>query len=530
MELLRMQLGWDLFWIVVGLGYAILFGGAVALCRRFVLDDKKRQYAEWIIAGAGTLTTVSYTFMNHTKTMFFEYAMIAMVVTVSMYWCTCFQISKSGYLLIFGLLMVSTTHGYKMLVEDFTIYPVTVLLLLLMYSEQKTMRNSWMRLWAGIMVFILHLVWIRKLFYLGFKDAYWHLSYVWKASDIIRGMFFVIVGLLFLLLSAVVVRWEKKILIKWFDKIMLISQKYRGIDYLFLGALILDCVMLGLADELYVLMNQYVVFEGEVKLYKLIEIGLLLILAIQVSYIILIVKVNEQKVIIQKQDMQQMDMKLYHQRLEENMNEIRAVKHDLKNVFLTMGEYVKRSDDEELKTYYEEAICPLADKEIRMNDCFVALENIASEHLRAFMYYKISYGIAAGIDMRLITCNKNDEKVWLPEQWDFMEKLIRIMGIWIDNAIEECQMILLQEGTLAECIISIKQDEDNIQIKVENSVRDSVMEKGICVGMTTKGIGRGNGLQYAQRMIDDFENCVGNAYFKNQRFVQSMLLDMKGKG
>lgn len=520
---------WDIYLSLIGLLYVGIYFVATALCHKVIKGEKKVQRAEWTIAGAMALSILSYVFVSKTKTMFFEYAMIAGVVTTCMWWCTFFQISKAGYLAIFGLLMLSTTHGYGMIVEKMTIIPFTFLVIGLTYQKHKTLRNHWMRLWVGIIAFSMHLMVIRELFYCLFKEAYNYISFVVKVSDWIRGMFFVIVGIFFLGLSFGIVKIERKIFTKWLQKVNIVSKKYVSIDYLFLGALILDCFLFAESSELHLIVREYVQIEA-LSLHSLIQSLILLFLAVQVSYIVLIVTVNEQKVIIRKQDMQQMDMKLYHQRLEENMNEIRAVKHDLRNVFLTMGEFVKRSNDQQMKAYYEEAICPLADQELLMNDCFVALENIGNEPIRAFLYYKISYGISSGVDMKLQVGNPCGNKIWLPEQWELVENFVRILGIWIDNAIEECMLVMQQEEIKPRCLVAIKQDECNLQIKVENTVRAGVIEKGVCVGMTTKGIGRGNGLLYAEKLIASMENCIGNSYFKEQCFVQSMLLDLKGKG
>ena len=84
----------------------------------------------------------------------------------------------------------------------------------------------------------------------------------------------------------------------------------------------------------------------------------IVIVMIQVIYIRLLVKSVsvKEEMHLQENDLQQLIE--YNHELENNMENIRNIKHDIKNLFLTMGGFVDKSGDEEMKAFYERNIVP----------------------------------------------------------------------------------------------------------------------------------------------------------------------------
>ena len=109
----------------------------------------------------------------------------------------------------------------------------------------------------------------------------------------------------------------------------------------------------------------------------------------------------------------------------------------MKNIFFTMGGFVNRSNDKEMKAFYWNKIYPYSQKAIHQSELLSAAYQLPNETLRAFFYLKLSQAMQRQI---LVSLGVHI----LPEQFDFGLDLIdltRIMGILLDNAIEEAAKV-----------------------------------------------------------------------------------------
>lgn len=516
---------WDLYWILVGFLYVCIVTGLFQLTNKVIKNEAARQRAQLVISVLACMIPVSYCFFDKTKSMFCEYLIIAGIAIFSIYKCAYLSFGINEYLCLLGLLMVTTVHGYGIIMEDITVIPLLFMVIMLVKVTKHKLRSKWLNIWMCVTTICIHIWLIRKIYYALFKDLYGYLAFTFGAAVPIRLMFFLLVGVLFLLFTVGLVYVERKYLKDWYESISNISKIYTVIDRYFIGALIFDCILI-LAANRSSGFNVYIKSQYESYFYDAVEwIGCFMVM-IQFLFVLLLTQVSEQRIRIRKQELQNENMLTYHRKLEENLAEIRAMKHDLKNIFLTMGEYVNRSNDEEMKAFYQEAIYPLADKEIRMNDCFVALEKIGNDQVKAFLFYKLSYGISCDIDMKLIISTAEQSQIDIPQDWEFVETIVRILGIWLDNAMEECAAIK-EDGNeiVAKCLIRIKQNEQSLQFQIENTVRPKVEMYGIEKGTTTKGLGRGNGLLYVENMMKRFQNSIWNSYFKDGYFIQSITFE-----
>lgn len=248
----------------------------------------------------------------------------------------------------------------------------------------------------------------------------------------------------------------------------------------------------------------------------LLWIGLCtVIVMIQVVYIRLLVKsiLVKEEMHLQENDLQQLTE--YNHELENNIENIRSIKHDIKNLFLTMGGFVDKSDDEELKAYYEENIVPFAKQELQKNDLYMKLIDIHDESMKSFLYFKVMQGIERYVDMDLQVQLEDTNDNFCMGHID----LIRILGILLDNAIEEAKICN------GKVMILIKENEREYMFSISNTVRQQTREKGVSAGITDKGLGRGNGLLIADKLISKYKNVLLNSYFKEDRFVQCLRIE-----
>jgi len=233
---------------------------------------------------------------------------------------------------------------------------------------------------------------------------------------------------------------------------------------------------------------------------------------IQIIYIRLLIKSisAKEELRLQEEDLHQLAE--YNRELESNMEAMRGIRHDIKNMFLTMGGFVDRSDDEELKVFYTENIVPFARQELQKNDLCMKLACVHSESMKSFLYFKIMQGIEQGVAIDLLIKPVDADNLFCIGQID----LIRILGILIDNAVEEAKAC---KGSV---VISVKECEKEYLFSVSNTVRRQKKEKGIAAGTTDKGPGRGNGLVIAEKLMRKYKNVLLNSYFREEDFVQCL--------
>lgn len=175
-----------------------------------------------------------------------------------------------------------------------------------------------------------------------------------------------------------------------------------------------------------------------------------------------------------------------------------------------MGNFVESSDNDDMKQFYHENIIPFIQDTIIKNDLHDKLRALSDEQLKSFFYYKLTEKISYGIHVNL------EINSCLPGEIGSGD-LIRLLGILIDNAAEEAAL------TPEMCIgVRIADDSSKTSFRISNSFRPETQKRGVLQGTTDKGLGRGNGLVIAGKIIEKYGNVMLNSYFTEDEFVQNL--------
>ena len=249
------------------------------------------------------------------------------------------------------------------------------------------------------------------------------------------------------------------------------------------------------------------------------DLILLFAMLLQLSFLIMVFRITYLKDSLKNKSIENQSLAAYSSSLEKNMSDIKYIKHDLKNIFLTMGNFVEQSGIKEMQKFYHEKISPFASDEIAKSDLYGKLASIDNEQLKAFLFYKISQALERGVNVEL--------DVLLPpsgiaeeNSMDFID-LVRILGILLDNAIEECMEI--EEGLIS---IKISRNSELISYTIKNALRDEIRNKGIRPGSSTKGKDRGKGLVNVRNIVDKYDFVVLNSYLYEGCFVQNVVIHL----
>ena len=252
------------------------------------------------------------------------------------------------------------------------------------------------------------------------------------------------------------------------------------------------------------------VTESQRNIVSLINIGILLI---ELVYMVCLYHITKYKTTSFEMKRLIEEDNEYRRSLDDNLEQMANIRHDMKNIFLTMEHFVERSNDEEMKLFYREKISPFANKEIKQNYFLAQLQQIPSEMLRAFFYTKLREIIALDIEVRLTILVDQEQFQYGIETVD----LIRICGILIDNAREECMGV---PG--AQIDISVKTNENEVAYSIKNTVREGHDFRKMLEGKSDKEGHKGRGIKIVNAIIEGYPQAVLSTYHDDAIFWQTL--------
>ena len=210
----------------------------------------------------------------------------------------------------------------------------------------------------------------------------------------------------------------------------------------------------------------------------------------------------------------------YYQGLTESLTAMGEMRHDIKNIFFTMGNFVNRSDDQEMKTFFWENIYHYSLDTIRQSELLSTLYQIPNESLQAFLYLKCSQMQAQKLPIRI------EVQLMLEKYQVGMDviDLTRILGILLDNAMEEAQQV--QDGYVE---IKITATEAECSYLIRNPVTEQTKTNGIHTGVTTKGHGHGQGLLIARQLLEQYDYVTLSSLLLDGEYTQSLCVFINEK-
>lgn len=219
-------------------------------------------------------------------------------------------------------------------------------------------------------------------------------------------------------------------------------------------------------------------------------------------------------------------MKAENESLMENLNEYenmldrqRVDNHENKNQLLIIKNMIKKKDKDVIK--YIDTI--VKDEKEDDEQLYTRVKAIPSGGLQGIIYQKmltmkdekITFSLDVSRDLRKINLDDLD--------MDNNYKLCKIIGVLLDNAIEESRKIK------DNCImISLYVDDDLLIIDISNRFNSEIDIKKIdSEGYTTKGNGHGYGLSLVKKIIEESDIFINERKIDKNVFKQVIKVDIK---
>ncbi|MGO4936683.1 GHKL domain-containing protein [Fundicoccus sp. Sow4_H7] len=204
----------------------------------------------------------------------------------------------------------------------------------------------------------------------------------------------------------------------------------------------------------------------------------------------------------------------FSQLISQQYDEVRAFRHDYHNLLLALNGYIQDEKWEQLHIFFNKELHKYNNIEQTSNQQLEKLVYIHHSGIRHLLYAKLIYAQSLGITIHLEL-----QQVFQLEHAE-INSLPRILGIILDNAIEEARLI--NKGELAVAFI---ENEDSQTIIVSNSMRHESMDIHTIKtkGYTSKESNSGLGLYNLDQLILP-SNLLLNTQAINYVFTQEIVI------
>lgn len=207
------------------------------------------------------------------------------------------------------------------------------------------------------------------------------------------------------------------------------------------------------------------------------------------------------------------NLKQYTESLEKLYSDMRVFRHDYINIISSMIGYIDNRDMDGLERHFYENIIPVS-KSMQKNDFKIgAIKNIDIPEIKGIVSSKLIRAQELGLDVHVeVVENIDDVKMNIID-------LSRILGILLDNAIEASK-----ESLEFKLKLAFIKTEKSIIIVISNSYKEKniSLNKIFKPNYSTKGSGRGIGLNNLKKIIDNYDNVFLETKMIENFFIQEL--------
>lgn len=201
---------------------------------------------------------------------------------------------------------------------------------------------------------------------------------------------------------------------------------------------------------------------------------------------------------------------------ESDIEEQRTLRHETKNEFATIK--CKLQDKEDNKTIIEYIDSVIGEKEKAGSTKYSKFKYLPSNGLKGFFYYKFIEAGKKGISVS-VNISKQIENSFLKdiETKDFKD-LARIIGVYLDNAIEASSTS--EDKKLGIEMYLIK---EKIEIIITNTFNNEInLDKIGKESFSTKGKHRGHGLLLVNKILSENNKFEAKNEIRGNIYIQSL--------
>ena len=231
---------------------------------------------------------------------------------------------------------------------------------------------------------------------------------------------------------------------------------------------------------------------------------------------LILFKVFQKREEMEHQKKQYESLQEYTEQIETMYTNLRTFKHDYVNILVSLSGYFELKDYEGMEKYFNENILPTNQQLNRENYRLSQLSNIKEQALKGLLSSKLIYAHEIGIDVYIDIMDEID-RIHMN-----MIDLTRIMGIYLDNAIEAAQ-----ECEKKEIKLNIIKGEKSVTFIIVNTFvnQGDSLQQIEQYAYSTKGKNRGIGLHNVNQLVNKYENVFKETEMERGYFIQKLRIE-----
>jgi len=195
---------------------------------------------------------------------------------------------------------------------------------------------------------------------------------------------------------------------------------------------------------------------------------------------------------------------------------IRSFRHDYINVLLTMDQYIKEDDMVGLKQYFNNEIMPTRTLLENQNIELGNLGKLQSKEIKSLLSVKIMEAQSLGINT-IVEIPEVVEEINMK-----LASLARVLGVFLDNAIEACKEEL---NSQLRVMVFEKMGSQLIVVKNTCGNRMPTVKQVFEKGFSTKGSSRGLGLYNVRQLLDKEDHVTLTTVIEDGYFIQALKIN-----
>jgi len=220
----------------------------------------------------------------------------------------------------------------------------------------------------------------------------------------------------------------------------------------------------------------------------------------------------------QEKELEQRALFRYIEEFQSHQKAMQQLRHDFSNVLLSFETFIDKEDYSGLTAYYRTQVKPTTETIIQNRFALEGLEHIKPLEIKGILTAKLALAQNQGLD---VTFEAREDITHIPVD---SVVLVRMLGILLDNAIEALSKV--PDGRLLVGCLKLG---STINFIIENTCPPNMpsIRRLSQTGFTTKGSGRGMGLNILAELSDTLPNVTLSTNIKDGNFVQ--ILEIGGK-
>lgn len=207
----------------------------------------------------------------------------------------------------------------------------------------------------------------------------------------------------------------------------------------------------------------------------------------------------------------------YVQEFEDTIDNMELNDHEYKNQLAILKNYIKDKSYKKALNIVDE----MSDESYKQdNSILLQLKNIPKGGVKGLLYYKILVAKNKGVNLS-VDISKNVSNTIKKIELDKIKILCKLIGIYLDNAIESC--IETNKKLLS---VEVYMMDDKLEFVFSNNFNREKLDinKFGNKGYTTKGKGHGRGLYLSKKLLAKNEWIKTDTKIMNNMYVQKIIL------